>query len=117
MKYILIINHFLANTNCTNEGLSSLNPKMPSYLFIEDQTSLNASQRTQVFCKGEKLLGGPVNSTFEDAILYLECNSTSKSWTLSESVWPKDENCIPSNKTCLSSSLPPTPGTQFLHQN
>ena len=88
---------------------------MPSYLFIEDQTSLNVSQRAQVFCKGDKLLGGPVNSTFESGILYLECNSTSKTWTPSEAVWPKEENCIISNKTCLRSNLPAPPGTLFLH--
>ena len=46
---------------------------MPSHLFIEDKISLNVTQRAQVFCKGEKLLGGPVNSTYENGVLYLEC--------------------------------------------
>ena len=86
---------------------------MPSHLFIEDRTSLNVSQRAQVYCKGEKLLGGPVNDTYEDGVLFLECNSTTKSWTPSKTVWPKEENCITSNKFCLASNLPALPGKYF----
>ena len=61
-------------------------------------------------CKGEKLLGGPVNSTYENGVLYLECNSTTKKWSPSETVWPTDANCITSNKNCTFSNFPATPG-------
>ena len=102
--------YFIANTNCTNDGLALLDPMMPSFLFIEDRTFLNATQRAQVFCKGQKLLGGPVNSTYENGVLYLECNSTTKTWSPSETVWPTDANCISSNKNCSFANFPATPG-------
>ena len=86
---------------------------MPSHLFIEDKISLNVTQRAQVFCKGEKLLGGPVNSTYENGVLYLECNETTKSWSPSETIWPSDANCITSNKECAVNNFPATPGIVY----
>ena len=86
---------------------------MPSHLFIEDKISLNVTQRAQVFCKGEKLLGGPVNSTYENGVLYLECNETTKSWSPSETIWPSEANCITSNKECAVNNFPATPGTRI----
>ena len=83
---------------------------MPSYLFVQDQIAADNLQKAQVYCTGDKLIGGPVNSTFESGIFYLECSAENKSWT-QPTLWPKEENCIVSNKTCPKGDFPTTPGT------
>ena len=100
---------FVEDTNCTIDGLSTLDPKMPSYLFIAAQTSFVSLERAAVLCTGQKLLGGPVNSTFEDGNFFLECSTANKSWT-QPPLWPNPENCIVSNQTCLGSEIPAPPG-------
>ena len=86
-------------SNCTNDGLSSLNPTMPSYLFIADQISSDNVQKTKVFCKGQKVIGGPVNSTFENGIFFLDCGAENKSW-IQPALWPSESNCVASNENC-----------------
>ena len=96
-------------SNCTNDGLSSLNPKMPSYLFIADQISADNVDSAQVFCKDQKVIGGPVNSTFENGIFFLACGAENKSW-IQPALWPSESNCVLSNKTCTKEQFPSTPG-------
>ena len=100
---------FIGNSNCTNSGLALLNPKMPPHLFIQEQLNSNNLLKAQVFCKGQKLIGGPVNSTFENGIFELECSNYNNSW-IQPTLWPKEENCIDSNKTCSIGTFPSAPG-------
>ena len=86
---------------------------MPSYLFITGKRNYDGGQKAAVLCTGKKLLGGPVNSTFENGNFYLECSTANKSWT-QPSMWPSQENCIESNKTCSMTEFPSTPGMSII---
>ena len=82
---------------------------MPSHLFIVDQISSDNVQKTQVFCKGQKVIGGPVNSTFENGIFFLDCGAENKSW-IQPALWPSESNCVASNENCTKDEFPSTPG-------
>ena len=119
--------HFLENTNCTINGLSHLDPKMPSHLYIAEQQNSMALKKAAVLCTENKILdtnnltyglSAVTNATnvtstglnakiptFEDGIFYLHCDDSNKSWT-QPAVWPK---CIKSDKTCATSALPTPP--------
>ena len=95
--------------NCTIDALSSLEPKMPAHLFIERPISFDNLRRISVLCSGQKLLRGPVNSTFENGTFLLNCSAEHKSW-LQPPEWPRAENCVSSNVNCTMTDLPPPPG-------
>jgi hypothetical protein len=78
---------------------------MPTHLFLHGQVASDNLQRAEIFCTGNKLIGGPVNSTFENGAFYLECSAENKSW-IQPLLWPSEENCNDSITICDKNFFP-----------